>query len=285
MYHFRMRFLQNMIGSILLSAVLLGCNKSEVVEGKPNQALSKTDSVAMPYEKSPEKPFKKPLDSGKYYVYLTFDDGPYKGSVAVNNIVKQEQVHVTAFVVGAHVTNDRARQIIADYQSNPYVEVANHSFSHANNKYAKYYANPKVAFDDIVKNHILLKFDNKDVRLPGRNIWYGQNYNRGETNSTANKTAKLLVDEGYSIYGWDLEWHRKQAGIEEPQVMYHQIINMIEKNRTMKKNHLVLLAHDDMFNKDKEAEKLSTLIQLLKSNTNVELAPVSEYPLDGVSAP
>lgn len=270
-------FRRGLLGGRILLGLLVSCHNdnAEAVEEQP-QEVAKIDSVSILKEQ-----VKKTLDSNKYYIYLTFDDGPYKGSRAINEIAKKEQAHITAFVVGAHATNESSKQIVADYQSNPYVEVANHSFSHANNRYAKYYTNPKGVFDDIVKNEKTLNLDSKSVRLPGRNLWYHKTYKKGEIKGDATKSGKLLSDAGYTLYGWDIEWHRgKKSGIASPDVIYNAMINMLDNGNTLKKNHLVLLAHDDMFNKEQEADKLLRLIQQLKNNEKVELVPISEYPFD-----
>lgn len=270
-------FRRGLLGGGILLGLLISCdnNDNKLTEEQP-QEIIKIDSTSILKEQ-----VKKPLDSNKYYIYLTFDDGPYKGSKAINEIAKKEQAHITAFVVGAHATNESSKQIIADYQSNPYVEVANHSFSHANNKYAKYYTNPQGVFDDIIKNEKHLNLDNKNVRLPGRNLWYYKTYKKGEINGNATKSGKLLSDAGYTLYGWDMEWHRdKKSGIASPNIVYNAMMSMLDKGSTLKKNHLVLLAHDDMFNKEQEADKLLKLIQQLKNNEKVELVPISEYPFD-----
>lgn len=271
-----LNFRRSLLGSVILTGILVACNNDKAVVEGISQEIVNVDSIYTPKEE-----VKKPLDSNKYYVYLTFDDGPYNGSKAINEIARKEEAHITAFVVGSHATTNATKKIVADYQENPYVEVANHSFSHANNRYAKYYTNPKGVFDDIIKNEQLFNLETKSVRLPGRNLWYSKDYKKGEVKGDANKAGKLLADAGYHLYGWDIEWHRdKKSGIASANTIYNAIIEMLDKKRTLKKNHIVLLAHDDMFNKESEAHKLLELIQKLKNNEKVELVPISEYPFD-----
>src|SRR5262245_3055393 len=56
----------------------------------PNDLANKTVRASNPKKK-------------KKKIYLTFDDGPNKGTRKVLHIVQQEQVPVTFFIVGEHV--------------------------------------------------------------------------------------------------------------------------------------------------------------------------------------
>lgn len=258
---------------IAIITISISCNNKDISDSN----LQKIDSTTI----TAEQPKKKELDSNKYYVYLTFDDGPLKGSKNINKILLEEKVQGTAFIIGKHYTNSNndMKKLLDDYKANPYVEVANHSFSHAYNRYSMFYAKPNMVVEDIIKNDSILKFETKSVRFPGRNLWYSGEYKFNPDKKDAEVAGKLLTEQGYSFYGWDIEWHRsKRTGITPAQTLYNEMIKHLEEGKTYKKNHIVLLTHDDMFEKNSEAEKLSELIRLLKQNGNVEFAIVSEYP-------
>src|ERR1044071_7872517 len=83
---------------VLIILYLVACTKP-VQEGKVKlKAVAKnknskqeTVQVAAPVKKKKKK------------IYLTFDDGPNKGTQNVLDIVKDEEVPVTFFIVGEHV--------------------------------------------------------------------------------------------------------------------------------------------------------------------------------------
>src|SRR6186713_46594 len=83
---------------VLIIVYLVACTKP-VQEGrvkmkhapKNNEAKKETVKVAAPVKKKKKK------------IYLTFDDGPNKGTRNVLDIVKGENIPVTFFIVGEHV--------------------------------------------------------------------------------------------------------------------------------------------------------------------------------------
>jgi len=104
------------------------------------------------------------------YIYLTFDDGPLIGSQAIDSIATAKQIKVNAFVVGKHAgMSKKLQKYFQRYMDNPYVDIYNHSFTHANNKFNVFYSHPQQAFEDFEKNENTLGLSHKIVRLPGRN--------------------------------------------------------------------------------------------------------------------
>ena len=43
-------------------------------------------------------------DSSKYYIYLSFDDGPQHGTVTCYDLCRKEQVKASFFMVGLHAS-------------------------------------------------------------------------------------------------------------------------------------------------------------------------------------
>ena len=222
------------------------------------------------------------IDSTKQYIYLTFDDGPYKGSANINKVIKEEQVKATVFIVGFNAYTTTLQQYIDDYKANDLIEISNHTYSHANrNKFVGYYKQPEVVLEDVKKNEAFFNIDNKIIRLPGRNVWcLGEqkkyDYDKGSKNS-----ANYLADNNYYVMGWDYEWKRlkKKQPLASPSVIYDEMISRLDNNETLNKNHLVLLMHDDMFNSEEDAEKLRELIKLIKNNNDLVLEFASNYPI------
>ena len=207
----------------------------------------------------------------KKYIYLTFDDGPLNGSQNIDQVFLNEKLKVTVFLVGEHVEQNKTMtDYFKYYEENPYIEECNHSYTHANNQYKKFYSNTENSIADIVKNQELLKLQDKIVRLPGRNMWRidGRSKNDG---SSGIETADGLSKLGYKVIGWDLEWsHHPKDGtpVQSVQTIYKSIVNQLENKKTFTKDNIVVLIHDEMFQKSWEESELKQLVDLLKQHDN-----------------
>lgn len=215
------------------------------------------------------------------YIYLTFDDGPLNGSENIDEVILNEKLKISVFLVGEHA--EMSKQLGSYYklyEQNPYVEVYNHSFTHAHDKYKLFYSNPENVLADIQKNERQLNLRYKIVRLPGRNMWRlgGRKQDDGVSGSSA---ADLLAQNGYKLYGWDLEWqHKPKDGtpVESVDEMQREIENRLESGKTFTPNHIVLLIHDEMFQKKWEESELKQLIDRLRQHENYVFEHIRFYP-------
>jgi peptidoglycan/xylan/chitin deacetylase (PgdA/CDA1 family) len=193
-------------------------------------------------------------------IYLTFDDGPLEGSEDVNDAVRREKTKINVFVVGINTEDSkRLKKYVQLYELNSWIEVGNHSFTHAHDDYGAYYSNPDAVFQDFLKNENILHLTNKIARLPGRNMW-------------------RLKD--YRVFGWDIEWrHDPKSGvpIQTVEDMNNLIEKLLSEKRTVSENHLVILCHDEMFRKSWEESELKQLIDKLKAR-GFNFGHLSEYP-------
>src|SRR5688572_30742046 len=68
---------------------------------------TKTTSYLLPVQKTITPTVSKPVaiakKKKKKTIYLTFDDGPNKGTRKVMQIANEDQVPVTVFIIGEHV--------------------------------------------------------------------------------------------------------------------------------------------------------------------------------------
>lgn len=243
----------------------------------------KVDSSVLKLDTIAKEERKNPIDSTKQYVYLTFDDGPYKGSKNINKILTEENVKGTVFLVGFNAFTKDLKQHVEDYKANPNIEIANHTFSHARNKYKAFYSVPENVYEDIRKNEVVLDIHSRWVRLPARNTWRLNKRKKDDPVKNAIPAADLLAKNQYYIYGWDYEWERSgkksvNHQLSSPEKIYEGIVHRLDQNKTFEKNHLVILMHDDMFNEDYNAEKLRQLIVLLKRNPKIVIKGISGYP-------
>ena len=261
--------------ALMLLITAIACNQEKPIQNAvPPPVEVKPTASATPVKLPAEK-----ADSNAKFVYLTFDDGPLPGSEAVNQLVLTHKFKASVFVVGKHKNNGRnTARALHDYVINPYIDVCNHSFTHANNQYDKFYSKPDSAVADIVKNEADLNLTLKTVRLPGRQVWVMPDRDLNMKVSSANKTCEALKAQGFKIIGWDVEWANKGTVPKEtPEEMMAKIDNLFKTDMTFTRNHLVLLAHDPMFSKPEGQEQLVKLVGFLRAKGYI-LESMRHYP-------
>ncbi len=216
----------------------------------------------------------------KKTIYLTFDDGPNKGTKKVMHIIDQEEIMVSAFVVGEHVYDSKEQKKAFDsLMINPFFEIANHSFTHANNKYEKFYTKPDSVVKDFIRCADSLHLTTRIVRTPGRNIWRMKNIS--VTDVWKNKPAADSVHaKGFTEVGWDLEWQfdnelKLKTNSDE---MVQQVDNMFTYAKTKIPGHLIILAHDQVYSDAADSVQLHQFIQKLKATNKYEFKKISTYP-------
>lgn len=223
-----------------------------------------------------------PVKKKKKKIYLTFDDGPNKGTKNVLDIVKDEKIPVTFFIVGEHVFASVNQHNTWDsLQMATQIELCSHSYTHAlHNKFETFYSSPDTVVADFQRAQDSLQLKNNIVRTPGRNTW-----RIDSLQYTDLKKSKAAVDSlqkaGFIVMGWDLEWHydHKELTVKNSaDELLKQIDSVFNHKKTKSPEHLVLLAHDQVYGKTKDSAELRWLIQKLKLNDEYELSIASSYP-------
>ena len=220
-------------------------------------------------------------DSSKQYIYLTFDDGPQHGTDAVFNLCNEIGAKATFFMVGLHADKKSDRHELVNFIHDDYPQtlLANHSFTHANDKYKYFYHHDDMAFQDFMKAQQSLHVPFKIIRLPGNNSWVTNNSFR--TTKLVTPVSEKLGNAGYNIIGWDLEWHfnHKTANpLQSAEQMAVQVDTILAKNHTHTFNHIVILSHDRMFRNQNYTDSLAKFITLLKRNPNYVFETIDHYP-------
>jgi peptidoglycan-N-acetylglucosamine deacetylase len=265
---------------VLIILYLVACTKP-VQEGKvrlkqaPKNKPEKQETVQV------VAPVKKNSDSyRKKKIYLTFDDGPNKGTRNVLDIVKDEQIPVTFFIVGEHVYASVNQNITWDsLLTTQGIDLCSHSYSHAKNKYERFYQSPDTVVNDFQRAQDSLQFTNNIVRTPGRNMW-----RMDSIQFTDLKKSKAAVDSlqkaGFIVMGWDLEWHfdKDLSLMNTADEVIKQIDSVFNNKKTKSTDHLVLLAHDQVYYKSKDSTELRQFIQKLKLKDEYELSLATSYP-------
>lgn len=213
--------------------------------------------------------------------YLTFDDGPITGTRNILEVTQEEGISVSMFFIGKHIED--FKKIYEDALTYSNITIANHTYSHANGKYAKFYSDADLVVEDIKKADFILSQDRVSkieseflpVRLAGRNVFRLPEISKNDNALAQEQVEKELLaydkifEEGFYIYGWDLEWNYEANGkpVQTPMEIVNKMEYIHEKNYTRVENKVVLLMHDRMFaNQFNGKENLQTLITLLKNN-------------------
>lgn len=220
----------------------------------------------------------------KQYVYLTFDDGPLDGSQNIDSIILAEKIKISVFLIGSEVDGDRDMETYFKYyEENPYIDEYNHSFTHGNDQYTLFYSNPHKATEDFLKNQEFLKIQYKIIRMPACNTWRFNNRKQDDCEINAVATADSLAARGFKVYGWDVEWqHHEEDGtpVQSVDEMYRQIMELLNTNKTFTKNNIVILLHDEMFQRRWEETDLKQLIDRLRKDKNIVFEQMRFYPQD-----
>lgn len=274
---------------VLLLLLLIACD-DDTQPAHAEGPLGKVDSSSVRVIKEFREVRTVTVKPGKSKkkIYLTFDDGPNRGTRNVLDIVQQENVPVTFFIVGEHVFASPAQQRVWDsLRNSPNVEIANHSYTHAHNRYDRFYELPGTVVKDMERTRDNLLPGTNIVRAPGRNSW-----RIDSLHFTDIKKSKAAMDSlqqaGFIVMGWDLEWKydHKTFGVKNTaDEMMQQIDSLFKKGKTRLPNNLVLLAHDQVYRSPADSTELRSFIQKLKSRDDYELELVSAYPAIKKTAP
>jgi len=256
---------------------LLACGKTvHDLKMKPFRVAVSTKTLSKVVPAAVTKKVKK-----KKKIYLTFDDGPNKGTQNVLDIVQQENIPATFFIVGEHVFASLEQARTWDsLQAATNIELCNHSYTHAHNHYERFYENADTVVKDIELTKEKLLPDNNIVRAPGRNSW-----RIDSLHYTDIKKSKVAIDSlqnaGFIVIGWDLEWHydpKTFTVMNTADELLTQVDSVFNKGKTKTVDNLVLLAHDQVYKKCDDSMQLREFVKKLKQKDEYELSLVSSYP-------
>ena len=224
---------------------------------------------SMPAAKSPVK------------IYLTIDDGPSTASTYINSLAANDSLKINVFLVGDYAHQLEGEKSGTDlYHKNPFIEIGNHSYSHASGHYRLYYRNPSAVLADFIRNNDSLGSQNQVARLPGRNAWRVGTQKRSDL-ADAERAADSLSAHGFSVFGWDLEWRAKEEDgtIQNAEYVINRINEMVRQQAEMTAGHIVILCHEVMFTTTYGKEQLARLLQKISRRPDYRLEWLSRYPV------
>ena len=218
--------------------------------------------------------------SDKRVIYLTFDDGPNRGTENLLKILHKRNVSATAFLVGEHANGSvKQKENLDILRKDNLIELANHSQTHAHNKYSDFYKNPVAVVEDFDRAKESLNLKNTIARTPGRNIWRLNNITSTDIKSS-NEAANSLQKAGYKVIGWDLEWKptNKMELKGKHQAMLKKVDSIFFNDLEKTSRHLVFLTHDQYLTDADSINELDLFIEKLQKTNRFVFKKISDYP-------
>lgn len=171
--------------------------------------------------------------SDEKVAYLTFDDGPSNNTHEILDILKQNNIKATFFVLGSQV------EIFPETTNRIYNEghyIANHGYSH---KYSILYQSPEQVLNEfnqcnqIVANTINVpEYNSHLFRFPGGSV--------GGKYADLKKQAEMLLEQNDILH---IDWNSLTGDSEKANPTEEYLMNNLQKT-TEGKNSLVILMHD-----------------------------------------
>ena len=248
---------------------------------KPEYPVAVVDSAAIQQQEKQRQDSLQKISIARKKIYITFDDGPNKGTRNVLQAVKEENIPASFFIVGEHVFDSpKQTQTWELLKVDSTIELCNHSYTHAHNRYTSFYNKPSGVVADFQRSQQALQFSNNIARMPGRNAWRIDTIDHTDIYESSAAIDSLHA-AGFNIMGWDIEWmfdHKTLAPDTAIDLMLRRIDNLLQAEKTKTPGHLVLLAHDQAFQTEEAVQLLHLVLQSLKNNPEYELVLASKYP-------
>ena len=169
-------------------------------------------------------------------VYLTFDDGPIPDCTPqVLDILAQYGVKATFFMVGENV--ERYPEIAARVRAEGHT-IGNHTYHHMRG----YKHDTQTYVRDALRGAEVLQ--TTLFRPPHGRM--------------RNNQKKALINQGYTIYLWDVLTHDYNP--------HYSVDKMLAVVKRYTRNGSILVMHDSLKSKDRMLEALPQIIEWLQSN-------------------
>lgn len=193
-------------------------------------------------------------------VYLTFDDGPSDNTDEILDILKENDVKATFFVVGK--TDEHSRQMYKRIVEEGHT-IALHSYSH---KYSEIYSSVEKFDKDLDKLSKLIREETgvttSYLRFPG-----------GSSNQVSDVDMedfiKLVTEEGYTYFDWNVVSGDATSQSYTAKDLINNVVSGVEKYQES-----IVLMHDAS-NKDSTVEALPKIIKKLKAE-GYRMLPIDE---------
>ena len=164
-------------------------------------------------------------------IYLTFDDGPNKGTTnKILDILKSEGVKATFFVTGKGP--DSLIKRIYDEGHTVALHTDNHNYSYIYSSVDNYFADLNKVSDRVKR---ITGVESKIIRFPGGSSnTISRNYNKGIMSELTN----IVLNQGYRYFDWNVDGMDASSARSSRDVYYN-----VTSNLSYNKANVVLL-HD-----------------------------------------
>lgn len=198
---------------------------------------------------SVERQVKRIKSTGQ--VYLTFDDGPSSITSKILDILKEEDIKATFFIVNFNHSYESVIKRIIDEGHT----LALHSYTH---NYKLIYSSEEAYYEDLNKLsdkvYKLTGIKPSIIRFPGGSSNTISSFNKGiMTNLT-----KSVIEKGYHYFDWNVD-SKDAGGARNEKDVYNNVVNNLSK----KKNNVVLM--HDLYNNYKTLNALKQIINYGKN--------------------
>ena len=182
-------------------------------------------------------------------IYLTFDDGPSNNTSKILDILKQEDIKATFFLVNFNSSyNPVVKRIYDEGHS-----IGIHSYTH---NYKLIYSSVSAYFDDLNKMNDKIKTitgsDTKLLRFPGGSSNTISSFNKGIMTTL----VKEVTNAGYHYFDWNVDssdaWSARNSND-----VYNNVINNLKKGTN------IVLMHD-LSSNEKTVNVLEKIIKNAK---------------------
>ncbi len=179
-------------------------------------------------------------------IYLTFDDGPSNNTSKILDILKEEDIKATFFLVNFNSSyNPVVKRIYDEGHS-----IGIHSYTH---NYKLIYSSVNAYFDDLNKMNDKIKTitgsDTKLLRFPGGSSNTISSFNRG----IMTNLVREVTDAGYHYFDWNVDssdaWSARNSND-----VYNNVMNNLKEGTN------VVLMHDLSSNE----KTVNTLEKIIK---------------------
>lgn len=190
--------------------------------------------------------------SDEKQVFLTFDDGPSPLTPLILNILKEEQVNATFFVVGSRVDlyPDTVKR---EYDEGHYI--ANHGYTH---KYSQIYTSEQTVLDEYIKCEQSIKNAIKNQEYNSYFFRFPGGSSGGKYEPIKNKAKEILTQNNISFTNWNCLTGDAE-GVDTAEGLVAKL-NETKSHRTS----LIVLMHD-AGDKQLTVDTLRQIIQNFKN--------------------
>ena len=263
--HITSKKLKDQISELSLQIERYKANENSLQE-QLNKAADELESLQSEYDKL--KKLKESrgesTDTSTPIVYLTFDDGPSLNTIKILDILKENDIKATFFVVGndKEYAKDIYKRIVDEGHT-----LGNHTYDHS---YKKIYTTSDGFWQSFDKlDHFLMDLigvKTTVMRFPGgSNNTVSNKYNY----NIMNTLVKQAKERGHIYFDWNVSSLDAVKAVQSKEVIVNEVLKQTKQNKKS-----IVLMHDSS-EKTTTVEALPEIIKALKDR-GCEFAALDE---------